>query len=125
MFFPASPHGRTGGVRFGNAAADLEAKALAMAANGRKVWECYVAGEDPTDTRSRFKGVVAIVDGKVAISWTPNLNTNGVARIYTVYGCTSLEKGEWKTPVKPWHRFFKVTVAMPAGADGEGDLENR
>ena len=103
----------------GSASTDFEAKAQAPAANGRKVWECYVAGLEPNVSTDELKVEIALVDGQVRISWTPNLNTGAVTRIYKVLGRTDLDKGFWQTPVRTWHRFFKVTVSMPTGTDGE------
>ena len=100
-------------------ASDYEAVAKGMSANGREtVEECYVAGLNPTDAASELVAKIDLVDNEVRISWMPNLNTGAVTRIYTVYGRTNLEDGDWE-PVQPWHRFFKVVVALPTGADGE------
>ena len=103
----------------GSADADYETMANATAANGHKVWACYVAGEDPTDALSKFKATITVKDGKVFVSWEPNLNTDGVKRIYKVFGRTNLEKGDWESPVQSKHRFFKIEVSLPTGADGE------
>ena len=48
------------------------------------------------------------------VSWSPNLNTNGMMRTYKVYGSETLENGgEWQYPTNSLHRFFKVMVEMP------------
>ena len=47
------------------------------------------------------------------VSWTPNLNTNGEVRVYTVMGKTNLTDAAWTGPTNAAHRFFKVTVEMP------------
>lgn len=47
------------------------------------------------------------------ITWSPNLNTNGVVRKYTFLGKESLaDNVEW-APTNSVHRFFKVRVEMP------------
>ena len=104
-------------AKYGDSTSTLAAKLAAEYAPGYTGWEAYVVGlTTPTQI---FEARVECVDGEVHISWTPNLNTNAVARIYTVYGRTKLDAGDWETPVRPWHRFFKVAVAMPTGNDGE------
>ena len=104
-------------AKAGEPTAGLDAKLAAPYADGYTGWEAFVAGLTARDPA--FRADVEMVDGEVQISWTPNLNTGAVNRIYAVLGRTDLDKGEWETPVKPWHRFFKVTVAMPTGAAGE------
>ena len=104
-------------AKAGESTAGLDAKLAAPYADGLTGWEAFVAGLTARDPA--FRAEVEMVDGEVLISWTPNLNTGAVNRIYAVLGRTDLDKGEWETPVKPWHRFFKVTVAMPTGAAGE------
>ena len=100
--------------------ADCEAKVRERAANARHTVEnCYVAGLDPRDATAEFRACVTVRDGQVRISWMPNLNTGAVTRVYAVWGRTDLATGSWERPARPWHRFFKVTVAMPTGADGE------
>ena len=84
-----------------------------------KVWDDYVAGTDPTDLNSRFRANVSVSNGKVYVAWEPNLNDGSVSRIYTCYGRTEFGKGDWETPIQPWHKFFKVSVGMPSGVDGE------
>ncbi|MDO5317232.1 MAG: hypothetical protein Q4G65_01270 [bacterium] len=101
----------------GESTAGLDAKLAAPYADGLTGWEAFVAGLTARD--QTFRAEIEMVDGEVRISWTPNLNTGAVNRIYAVLGRTDLDKGEWETPVKPWHRFFKVTVTMPTGAAGE------
>ena len=83
------------------------------------VWQDYVAGTDPTSPDDVFRAQIEFADGKICIGWTPDLNSNGVERIYTVSGRTALGADDWEAPARPWHRFFKVAVAMPTGAAGE------
>ena len=92
-----------------------ESAALGTATNGRnKVWECYVAGISPTNETAKFTAAIEMVDGVPQITWSPNLNTNGVERTYTIWGKTNLTDGvEWECPTNSAHRFFKVRVEMP------------
>lgn len=93
-----------------------ETVAKATASNGRnKVWECFVAGISPTNETSVFTAKIEMKDGVPVVTWEPNLNTNGVVRVYKVYGKETLENGggEWQYPTNSLHRFFKVTVEMP------------
>lgn len=95
---------------------DYEAAAKATAANGlNKVWECYVAGINPTDVAAKFTAKIEMKDGNPVITWEPNLNADGAAvRIYKVYGSETLENGgDWQSPTNSLHRFFKVGVEMP------------
>lgn len=90
-----------------------EAAAKATAANGRPAWECYVTGLDPTNAASVFTADISLVNGTPYITWSPNLNTNGIERIYTVLGKTNLiDTVEW-APTNSAHRFFKVKIEMP------------
>lgn len=92
---------------------DCNAAALADAANGMKVWECFVAGLDPTNENSRFVSKIEVENGFPIIRWSPNLNTNGVVRKYTILGKDSLtDTVDW-APTNSTHRFFKVKVEMP------------
>ncbi len=45
--------------------------------------------------------------------WSPNFNTNGEVRVYTVMGKTNLTDAAWVCPTNAAHRFFKVKVEMP------------
>ena len=78
------------------------------------VWEEYVAGLDPTDANSRLVANIGLTNGVPYISWTPDLNTNGIIRTYKIYGSETLENGgNWQYPTNSQHRFFKVKVEMP------------
>ncbi len=94
---------------------DYEEAAFATAMNGyNKVWECYVAGISPTNETAKFTAAIEMVDGVPQITWSPNLNTNGVERTYTIWGKANLTDGvEWECPTNSAHRFFKVRVEMP------------
>ena len=53
------------------------------------------------------------MDGVPQVTWSPNLNTNGTERIYTIWGKESLTDAAWHSPTNAAHRFFKVSVEMP------------
>ena len=94
-----------------------ETAAKATAANGRnKVWECFVAGTDPTNETSRFEAKIEMKDGVPVVTWEPDLNERGTKseRLYKVYGRERIDDGSpWQYPTNSLHRFFKVTVEMP------------
>ena len=94
---------------------DYEAAANAMAANGvNKVWECYVAGLNPTNATDVFRTVISMEDGASIVGWNPDLNEGGAKheRVYTVEGRESLTGGDWG-PTNAASRFFRVKVSMP------------
>jgi hypothetical protein len=103
--------------------AAYEAAALATAANGvNKVWECYVAGLDPTKATDVFRTVISMEGGKPVISWTPDLNAGGTKqeRVYRVFGRSSLTEGDWsELRIENGElrigecRFFRVKVTLP------------
>ena len=92
-----------------------ETAAKATAANGvNKVWECYVAGIDPTDATAKFVAAIEMdADGSPRISWDPDLNENGTKteRVYTVEGKADLAD-PWG-PTNNLSRFFRVKAGMP------------
>lgn len=88
---------------------EYEDAAWGRAANGENaVWECYLAGLDPTDAEDRFLANIEIEDGKPVVTWSPDL---GEVRNYVVEGKPSLA-GEWGLCNED-SRFFRVRVAMP------------
>ena len=94
---------------------DYEHCGLANASNGEnQVWECYVAGLDPTNSSSRLLSTIDVVDGSPVVSWTPDLNEGGTKheRVYTVEGKASLADKDWG-PTNTTTRFFRVKVQMP------------
>jgi len=96
---------------------DYEDKAQETAANGHKVWECYVAGENPTDALSKFTPLIEMSDGTPVISWRPDLN-EGKGKIgkrtYSILGSTDLENWDVVPDGQESdYNFFKVTVEMP------------
>ena len=102
----------------GVASGDFEAAANAASGKmnwGRptSIWEEFVAGLDPTNENSRFEAKIEMVDGAPVVTWEPNLNTNGIIRLYKVYGRESLTDGNWQYPTNSLHRFFRVDVDMP------------
>ena len=94
---------------------DYEATANATAANGvNKVWECYVAGLNPTNATDVFRAVISIdTDGEPIVGWEPDLNEGGTKheRVYTVEGKENLTDS-W-APTNSASRFFRVKVSMP------------
>ncbi len=93
---------------------DYEKTANSTAANGvNKVWECYVAGLNPTNATDVFRAVISMDGGKPQISWEPRLSAEEEAkRTYTVEGRESLTSGSWG-PTNAASRFFRVRVEMP------------
>ena len=80
------------------------------------VWQDYIAGTDPTDEKDVFTASVTVVDGKVTVSYSPELDDGRKAvRKYTTWGKQQLQDAEW-TEVPPGqegnYNFFKVSVEM-------------
>jgi uncharacterized repeat protein (TIGR02543 family) len=96
---------------------DYEATAKAKAANGvNTVWECYVAGLNPTDENAAFTAALSFDgDGKPVVSSDPDL---GGERTYTVEGVENL--GDAWGPTTPATRFFRVKVML---RNGEADAQ--
>lgn len=95
------------------AGGDYEAAAKAAAANGRAVWECYVAGLDPGDAEKDFTTEISFADGVPEVSWNPDLNEGGTksARSYVVEGKSAMEDN-WDA-TNSASRFFRVKVGLP------------
>ena len=98
-------------------------KALAMktgkkdgAGNDMLVWQDYIAGTDPTKEDNVFKASITIVDGKVTISYSPELDDERKAlRKYTTWGKRSLLDTDWtvvQEGQEAEYNFFKVSVEM-------------
>ena len=103
---------------------DFKAAALGTAANGRKVWECYVLGLDPTVKSDDFR----IVSFALKADGTPDIsgvrfepaetmwNLSGAKAV--LKGAPSLE-GEWRDVSymsegeQAEMRFFRVDVLLP------------
>lgn len=83
--------------------------------NGRawQVWQDYVAGTDPTNVTSVFTASIEMKDGMPLVTWSPNLNSNGEVRVYTIMGKENLTDAVWQSPTNSTHRFFKVKVELP------------
>ena len=87
-----------------------------LAGNDMFVWQDYVAGTDPTKIEDKFTASITVVDGKVTVSYTPELDDARKAlRKYTTWGKKSLFDTDW-TVVQEGHEteynFFKVSVEM-------------
>lgn len=94
-----------------------------VAANGRKVWECYVLGLDPEDAESDFK----ITAFPMKADGTPDFENLAFAPAqseWNVEGAKPVIKGkvtleeseEWQTVTdenKAAMRFFRVDVQLP------------
>lgn len=92
-----------------DAGGDIEAAATAEAANGRAVWECYVADLDPEDPSAEL--VATIVGWRDGIPEIAVLGGGSPARVYEVVGATS-PSGPWGV-VTDACRFFKIRVSLP------------
>ena len=89
---------------------DYESAAAGMASNGvNRVWQCYVAGLNPTGATNRFLATIDLSDGAPDVKWSPDL---GDARRYIVEGKTNLVDKAWG-PTNEATRFFRVKVTMP------------
>ena len=88
--------------------AAYEAAAFATAANGRPVWECYVAGLDPTDATDDFIATIEIVNDQPKISVGGRGERPG--RVYTVEGKADL--GDSWGPTNSTSRFFHMKVRV-------------
>jgi len=98
-----------------------EASAKATAANGRKVWECYVVGLDPEDAEEDFR----ITRFPMKADGTPdlaNLEFEPTQDKWNVQGANPVIKGaaalggDWQTVTgenQSGFRFFKVVVELP------------
>ena len=98
-------------------------QATDAAANGRKVWECYVLGLDPEDAGSDFR----ITAFPMKADGTPDIENIAFApeqSKWNVEGARPVIKGkatlagsdEWQTVTdgnKADMRFFKVEVVLP------------
>ena len=91
---------------------DFERAANAMAENGiNQVWECYLAGIDPTDPSASFMSSLEMKGATPSLSWSPDLHE---ARSYAIFGKENLADPEWKPGPVAGQRFFQIKVSMPA-----------
>ena len=86
------------------------------AGNDMFVWQDYVAGTDPTKPEDKFTASITVVDGKVTVSYTPELDDDRKAlRKYTTWGKKSLLDANWtvvQEGQEAEYNFFKVSVEM-------------
>ena len=92
---------------------NYDALAKQTSASSTAIWRCFAAGTIPTDPTDIFTARIEFKDNAPYITWTPNLNTNGVIRKYTIWGATNLMDNVWHSPTNSSDRMFKVTVDMP------------
>ena len=85
-----------------------ETAAHATAANGRPVWECYVAGLDPTDKTDDFVATIEMVNGVPQISVGGRGERSG--SVYIVEGKENL--GDSWGPTNATSRFFHLKVRV-------------
>ena len=89
-------------------AGSFELAAAERAANGRPVWECFIADLDPEDPASDFKAGIVLSNGVPVVTFDPD---RGPERVYAVEGKETLG-GEWG-PTNAASRFFRVRVSLP------------
>ena len=87
---------------------DFESAAIATAANGRPVWECYVAGLDPTDPDDDLVAAIEIKDGVPIVGVGGKGERPG--RTYVVEGKEKLSD-QWG-PTNAASRFFHVKAIL-------------
>lgn len=94
---------------------DCEAAAMATAANGMAVWECYVSGMDPEDTEAQFRAEL-IQEGE---EWKVKpVGGKKAGRRYRVEGKREMTDEKWEdmTDVEDFEaegwRFFRVGVEL-------------
>ena len=90
------------------AGGDYEATARTIAANGRPVWECYVADLDPEDPDDDLVAAIEMDGGEAHVSI---LKGEKATRSYEIQGAPA--------PSGPWggrdedSRFFRIRVSRP------------
>lgn len=95
-------------IMIGLSTVDPAIVAMETAANGRPVWECYVADLDPEDPDDDLVADIELVNGLPLVTILKGESAN---RIYETQGAP--------TPVGPWgepdesSRFFRVKVRLP------------
>ena len=89
-----------------------ETAAKALSANGLDtVWECYVAGLDPTNAVSVLRATIRLEDGDPVIGYEPARPAHTPAEWYKVDGKRNL--GDVWAPKAGGHRFFRVRIEVP------------
>ena len=92
--------------------AGYEAAAKALAANRlNTVWECYVAGLDPTNAASVLRATIRFENGEPVIGYEPARPAHTPANWYKVDGKQTL--GDVWAPKAEGHRFFRVRIEIP------------
>ena len=99
-----------------------EASANKKAANGRRVWECYVVGLDPNDSTNDFR-ITSFPMKANGIPDLENLSFEPTQDKWNVHsarpvlkGRSSLDTGDWYVVPEsgnPDFRFFKMEVELP------------
>ena len=80
----------------------------AVAANGLSVWQCYLAGLDPTNAASCLRVSIRMENGAPVVTWSPvSPVSEGLGYIYRVRGRADLGEALW-APTNAATRFFKV-----------------
>ena len=103
----------------GSTVAELQVVAEDNGVKSAPVWHDYVAGTDPTNALSKFTAMIEMKDGVPIVTWSPNLNGEGVrggVRVYRVWGKANLGDAAWSevgAGEESDYRFFRVTVEMP------------
>ena len=92
----------------------------ATAANGRSVWECYVARLDPTDEDDDLVADITFENGVPKVSIANGEKSNRIYRIYATKGLDGLETPLDVTnvpdlSVEPYgdDRFFRISAELP------------
>ena len=90
------------------------------AANGRSVWECYVAGLDPTDEGDDLVADITFENGVPKVSIAKGEKSNRIYRIYATKSVDGLETPLDVTNVpdlsaEPYgdYRFFRISAELP------------
>ena len=94
LSLPALPVPYSWLTRYGLGVAEGDFETAANAPSGKSggdgramcVWQDYVAGTDPTNAASLFSAKIEMRGGGPVVTWTPDLNKNGVVRESRVYG---------------------------------------
>ena len=86
---------------------DYERVAVERAANGKTVWQCYIAGLDPGDPDADFRAGIIVSNDVPVVTFDPDL---GAARHYIVEGKENLSAPWGGTNANT--RFFRVKVEL-------------
>ena len=97
---------------------DCEAAAAAKAANGRFVWECFVANINPEDPDADFRATIDWQDGHFRVGVDPDL---GDKRVYEFDGKETLDAA-WG-PTNDLSRFFRAKVSLPPDWTPDGCID--